>query len=134
MGERFKDIHIKNCTNYFFNDINIKNFDLNKTQDRWKVIQKYSIYSVYRLFFVINKINEYFKEINGNEYLALFPTDDGKETTNKYEELWRKIKDQIRVITINQQNYEENVYSKSDDIALNKTLELCNMIIVSRFS
>ena len=61
----------------------------------------YLLHSVYRLFFVINKINEYFKEINGNEYLALFPTDDDKETTNKYEELWRKIKDQIRVITIN---------------------------------
>ena len=61
----------------------------------------YLLHSVYRLFFVINKINEYFKEINGNEYLALFPTDDGEETTNKYEELWRKIKDQIRVITIN---------------------------------
>ena len=61
----------------------------------------YLLHSVYRLFFVINKINEYFKEINGNEYLALFPTDDGEETTNKYEELWCKIKDQIRVITIN---------------------------------
>ena len=47
----------------------------------------YLLHSIYRLFFAINKINEYFKEINGNEYLALFTTDDGEETTNKYEEL-----------------------------------------------
>ena len=37
-----KQINIKNCTYYFFNDmINVKNFDSNLLKNRQKVIQKH---------------------------------------------------------------------------------------------
>lgn len=32
------------------------------------------------------------KEINGNKYLTLVSTDENKDTLNKYEELWGKVK------------------------------------------
>ena len=45
---------------------------------------------------IFNEVNGYFEEINGNKYLTLIPTNEGKEKTSKYEELWSKIKDLIR--------------------------------------
>ena len=36
--------------------------------------------SVKPSYLVIKKINEYFKESNGNEYWTLVPTDESKET------------------------------------------------------
>ena len=42
MGNKFKDLNMKNCTYYFFNDIiNIKNFNPNNIKKK-KVKQKYS--------------------------------------------------------------------------------------------
>ena len=63
--------------------------------------------SVNPLYLIINKINEYFKEMKGNKYLALVSTDESKEIINKYEVLWSKIKDQIRAITTNSENYDK---------------------------
>ena len=31
------------------------------------------------LFLIINKVNRYFEEINGNKYLMLVPTNESKE-------------------------------------------------------
>ena len=80
---------------YFFNDmINIKNFDLNNTKLDEKLYKniliyyigyvaikdsKYvKIYSVNLLYLIFNKVNGYFKEINGNKYLTLIPTNESK--------------------------------------------------------
>ena len=48
---------------------------------------------------MINKVNGYFEEINGNKYLTLVPTNENKEIIKKFEELWSKIGDLIRSIT-----------------------------------
>ena len=37
----------------------------------WKYVK---INSINRLYFIFNKINGYFEEINGNKYLTLVPT------------------------------------------------------------
>ena len=37
------------------------------------------ISSVNPLYFIINKVNVYFEEINGNKYLILVPTNESKE-------------------------------------------------------
>ena len=80
---------------YFFNDmINIKNFDPNNTKLDEKLYKniliyyigyvaikdsKYvKIYSVNLLYLIFNKVNGYFKEINGNKYLTLIPTNESK--------------------------------------------------------
>ena len=45
---------------------------------------------------MLNKMNGYFEEIDGNKYLTLVPTNESKEKINKYVELCRiKIRDLI---------------------------------------
>ena len=39
------------------------------------------------LYLMLNKMNGYFEEINGNKYLTLVPTNKSKEKIKKYEEL-----------------------------------------------
>ena len=57
----------------------------------------------------INKINEYFEEANRNKYLTLVPTDESTEIMKTYEEIRSKIKDLIRVITNNSNDYDETM-------------------------
>ena len=44
---------------------------------------KIKINSVNPLYLMLNKINEYFKENNGNKYLMLVPTNEGKKKSMK---------------------------------------------------
>ena len=135
MSNRVKDIDIKNCTYYFFNDIiNIKIFDPNNIkidENSYKnILICYTGYvtikdlkyvktnSVNCLYFIFVKVNGYFEEINGNNYLMLVHTKDSKEKFKRYEELWIKIRDLIRSITKNSDDYDEKfmkIKFNSDD-------------------
>ena len=79
-------------------------------------------------------MNRYSKEINGNKSLMLFPTNGSKENIKKYEVLWGKIRDLIRLITKNRDNcdekYMEIKFNSDDKLPLNKTIEIPSMIIV----
>ena len=83
MSNIVKDINIKNHTYYFFDDIiNIKDFDPNNIKIDEKPYKNVLIYyiayvtikdskyvkinSVNTLYLMFNRINGYFKEINGN--------------------------------------------------------------------
>ena len=59
-----------------------------------------------------------------------------KTHQKKYKELWNKIRDLIRSITNNSDNYNEKYmkmkFNSNDDSALKKTLEHHNMILVVR--
>ena len=50
-----------------------------------KDLKYVKINSVNPLYLIINKVNGYFKEINGNKYLA---TDESKE---KIKKVWRTV-------------------------------------------
>ena len=50
------------------------------------------------LFVIINIINGYIRESNGNKYLTPITTDEGRNTLEQSEKLWNKIKDFIRSI------------------------------------
>ena len=80
----------------------------------------------------MKKINRYIEKSNGNKFLDLLVlTDKNKYILKKYEELYRKIRDQIRIVSNNISNYNEKYITiKLDILPLNKTLELCNMVIV----
>ena len=97
MGNKFKDIDIKNRTCYVFDDMNkIKNLDPDKIKmdnKRYKNIfihyigyvtvknLKYiKINSANPLYFVINKLNRYIEENNGNQYLTLISIDESEDT------------------------------------------------------
>ena len=104
MSHKVKDIDMKNCRDYFSNDmINIRNFDLNNIKIDEKPYKNILIYyigyvmtkdSKYVNFNIVNplylifiKVNGYFEEINGNKYLMLVPTNKSKEKIKKHEEL-----------------------------------------------
>ena len=99
MGNKLKDIDLKNHTYYFFDDIVNINFDPNRIkigEKSYKNIlipnigyvtikdSKYvKINSVNSLYLIIKKMYEYFEEINGNKYLTLVPTNENKEKVKK---------------------------------------------------
>ena len=100
MSNKIKDIHIKNHTDYFFDDIiNTKNFELNNIKVDEKSYKNILIYcigyvsikdskyvkinSVSPLYIIFINLNGYFEEINGNEYLTLVPISSS---------LWSKVR------------------------------------------
>ena len=112
-----KDINMKIHTRYFIDDIiNIKDFDPNNIkidEMSYKNILTYyityvkienskcvKINSANHLYLLFKKKFESLEEIDGNKYLTLIPTNERKEKTKKYEELWIKIRDLIWLITI----------------------------------
>ena len=60
-----------------------------------------TVFSVNPLYLIVNKINWNFEEINGNIYLTIAPTIEIKVIIAKYEVLWSKIKELIRLKTNN---------------------------------
>ena len=56
-------------------------------------------------------MNGYFEEINENRYLTLVLINESKEKKRKYEELLIKIRDLIRSVTKNYDDYDEK-YTK----------------------
>ena len=73
--------------------INIKNFDPNNIkldEKSYKNILIYyiKIYIVNPLYLILNKVNGYFEEINGNRYLTLVPTNKNNE---KLKKIWRTV-------------------------------------------
>ena len=152
MSDKVKDISIKNHTYYFFNNvINIKNFDPNNIKIDEKSNKNIFVYyighvtikdskyvkidSVNPLNLIINKVNWYF-EINKNEYLILVSTNENKEKIKKCEELWNKIRDLIRSMTKNSDDYVEKYikikFNVNDKLPLNKMIKIPTMIIAVR--
>ena len=48
----------------------------------WKYVK---IYTVNPLYLISNKVNGYFEETNGNNYLTLVPTNESKEKKKNME-------------------------------------------------
>ena len=67
------------------------------------------MYSVNLLYLIFIKVNAYIEEINKNRYLTLVSTNESKEKIKKYEELWIKIRDLIRSINKNSDDYDEKI-------------------------
>ena len=89
MSNKIKDIDIKSCTYYFFNDIiNIENFspnNINIDEKSYKKILIYNIgyvtikeyvkiYSVNCLYLIFRNANGYFEEVNKSKCLTLVRT------------------------------------------------------------
>ena len=151
MSNKVKVTNIINRTYYFFNNIiNIKHFDTNNINEKsYKNILIYylgymmikdskyvKINSVNPLYLIFNKVNGYFTEINENKHLTLVPVNESKEKFKKYEELWIKIRDLIRSITKNSDDYDEKYmkikFNSDDGLPLNKTIEIPSITIVVR--
>ena len=80
-------------------------------------------------YFIFRNVNVYVEEINGNQNLTLVLTKESKAKTKKYEEMWSKIRDLIRSVTKNSDDYDEKymiIKFNSDD----KLLPLNKMIYI----
>ena len=152
MSNKVNDVDTKNCTYYIFNHIiNIENFVPNKIKIGKKTCKNILIYyigyatikdskyvklnSVNPSYLIFRKVNGYFEETNKSKYLTLVSTNKSKVKVKKYEELWSKIRDLIRSITENADDYDEKymkIKFSSNDKLLNKTIEIPSMIIVVR--
>ena len=95
------------------------------------------IYSVNPLYLIFRYVNGYFEEINGSKYLTLVPTNESKEKI-KYEELRSKVRDLIRSLTKNSDDYDYDEkyikikFGSDDELPLNKTIEIPTITTVVR--
>ena len=104
-------LNIKNKTYYFYNDlINIKGFDarlfkLNKKTSTGLGIYyigyitkkpEWNVNSVNPLHLIINRIDGFVEEKNGDKYLNIVSSDKNSEVLRKYLEVWDRIKDCIK--------------------------------------
>ena len=68
--------------------------------------------------------------------MTLVPDNESKENIKKYEELWNKIKDLIRLITRNWDEYDEKYmkikFNSDEKLPLNKTREILTIAKVHR--
>ena len=90
--------------------------------------------SVNPLYLIINEVDGYFKEINGNKYLTLVSTDKNKEVLTKYTELWDEIKNSNEKTNNKSGEYGKDFmkikFNSDNSLPLNKTLKLHNMTII----
>ena len=66
------------------------------------------IYSENLLYLIFRNINGYFEKINESRYLTLVPTNESKEKIKQDKDLWNNIRDFIKSLTNNSDDYNEN--------------------------
>ena len=143
---KVKELNIKNQTYYFFNDmINIKNFHSNLLKIDKKLYKDFDIYyigyitikkigdydnihSVNPLYLIIHSATGYFKEKYGEKYLII-------DSTEKYEEVFSRIKSEIETINSKEEMFCEKNYSRigvntDHDLPLNKWLKFPTLTII----
>ena len=149
--KNIKQINIKNRTYYFFNDmINIEDSDLSLI----KIDKNIGIYHigyitiksisdcenincVNPLYLMIDEVDGYIEESNGNKYLTFASTDKNKKVLEKYIKLWDQIKYHIQTINAgNTGEYEKDYmrikFNSDDDLLLNKILKVRMLTIIVR--
>ena len=81
-------------------------------------------------------MNEYIEKSNENKYMTFSPIDGSKDILQKSVELWDKIRDLIRSISNNSDDYDKKYMKRKfisdDDLPLKEELELYNRIVVVR--
>ena len=128
-------MNIKNRTYYVYNDlVNIKDFDARLLKLDKKVSMSLAIYyigyvtkkpewnvnSVNPLYMMINRIDGFIGEKDGNKYLNIADTGRNSEVLKKCSEVWNGIKDFIKKINDNDGEYDKDFmkikFNSDDDI------------------
>ena len=138
-------------TYYFFDEmINIKEFDSNLLKIDKKSYKSIDIYyikyitmkdsdyvkinSVNFLYLIIDETDGCIEESNGNKYLTLVSKDKNKEVLTKYTEFQDKIKNLIKAINGEADEYGKDYmkirFESNDNLPLNKTLKFHDLTIV----
>ena len=148
----FRQMNIKNRTYYFYSDlINIKDFDARLLRSDKKTSLGLDIYyigyvtkksdwnvsSVNPHYLMINRIDSFIEEKNGDKYLNIASTDRNSEALRKYSEVWNAIKDYIERINNNkleecERDYMKIKFNSNDHIPLNKQLNFPTITVIIR--
>ena len=116
MGET-RQINIKNRTYYFYNQINLKDFDarlLKLDKKKYKEIDVYyighvtykeidncsNIDSVNLLYLMINEMIGHFEEKHGNKYLVLDDIDETKEFQRNIKKFGMELKKKLKQLMV----------------------------------
>ena len=149
-----KQIHIKNRTYYFYNNIiDIKNFDAKLLKNDKKSQKKIGIYNIVyitkkkvddcekinivnHLYLLIINANRHNEEKDVNKYLVFDSADENKELLKKYNDVFNRIRDKIKEVSSDECDYEKDYmkikFNSDDDLPLNKPLKFHNMTITIR--
>ena len=138
-----KQLNIKNRIYYFYNElINVKDFDSRLLKPDKKISMNLRIYyigyvtkkpeyevnSVNSLYLLINRIDEFIEEKEGDKYLNIALTDRDSEVLRKHSEVWNGIKNCIK------NKYDKDfmkIKLNSDDvIPLNKQLYFPTITVI----
>ena len=98
---------------------------------------EYKINSVNPLYFLVNRIDGFIEEKEGDKYLNIASTDRNSEVLKKYLEVWNGIKDSIEKINdIKSGEYDKDYikiqFNSDDDFPLNKQLNFLSLTIIIR--
>ena len=99
--------------------------------------REYKINNVNPLYLLINRIDDFIDEIEGDKYLNIASTDRSTEVLKKYVEVWNGIKDCIRKINDGEmgeydKDYMKIKFNSDDDIPLNKQLYFPTITVIIR--
>ena len=152
--ESTKEINIKECTYYFYNDIiELKTFDSKNLKLDKKTYKDLDIYnigyvtiksigdfyddnSVNPLYLHINNASGYIEEINKDKYLVLDDTDENKELLKIYDDVFSGIMSKIKQIDDDwleySKSYKKIKFNSDDGLPLNKQLKFRTVTVTIR--
>ena len=86
---------------------------------------------------MINRIDGFIEEENGDKYLNIASTDRNSEVLKKYSEVWNGITDCIEKINNNRlgeyyKDFMKIQFNSDDDIPLNKLLNFPTITVITR--
>ena len=97
---------------------------------------KWNVNSVNPLYLMINKIDGFIEEKDGNKYLNISNTNKNSELLKKYAEVWDRIKDFIKKISDNNGEYDKDFmkikFNSDYDIPLKKVSNFLTMTFIIR--
>ena len=96
---------------------------------------QWNMNSVNPLYLMINRIDGFIEEKDGDKYLSIASTDRNSEVLKKYSEVWSGIKDCIEKINDNElgeydKDFMKIKYNSDDDIPLNKQLHFLTITVI----
>ena len=98
---------------------------------------EWNVNSVNPLYLMINRIDGFIEEKNGDKYLNIALTDRNSEVLKKYSEVWNGIKDCIEKVNDSGlgefvKDYMKIKFDSDDDVLLNKQLKFPTITVIIR--
>ena len=99
--------------------------------------RRWDVNSINSLYLMINRIDGFIEEKDGDKYLSIASTDRNSEVLKKYSEVWSGIKDCIAKINDSDlgeydKDFMKIKFNSDNDIPLNKQLYFLTITVIIR--